>query len=306
MRVLPAPTGFYREPSRESLSDFQRFWRDFGIHPGAMAVRAFVDRKPAMGSPLEGGTAGAACVARALEADLREVLDTVADVGLEENGLRNFQSHLRSVAQGYGVEIEYDKGAPIVNWGIFPALEVKDWGGRSACHEMVHAVQCTIGGAMALGSYAALKSGASTLAEVREAVRNLTPAERKVAFERFVVPMETQAYAHFEQTAFEVAGMFGKKARDAAGYASRLEGVAQAFVQGYETATVPSIKAGLDARLYGTIGHVARTHGETAVLLGGAAVGYCAVTRTAMRSSPLLGAGALVPLGYLIYRTLAG
>lgn len=297
---------FYREPTRETLTDLQRFWRDFGVHPGAMASRAFVDRKPAMGSPLAGGLAGAACVARALEQDMHEVLDTVADVGLGEDGLRNFQSHLRSVAQGYGVEIEYGKGAPIVNWGVFPALEVKDWGGTSACHEMVHAVQCTIGGAMALGTYAALKSGASTLNEVREAVRGLSPAERKAAYERFVVPMETQAYAHFEQTAFEVAGMFGKKARDAAGYASRLEGVAKAFVKGYETATVPSSPAGMDARLYGTIGHVARTHGETAVLLGSVTVGYAALARSALRASPLLGAGALVPLGYLIYRTLAG
>lgn len=305
MRVTP-PIGFYREPTRESLTDLQRFWRDYGVHPGAMVTRALVDKKPVMGSTLAGGTAGAACVARALEADMHEVFETVKHEGLKDAGLRNFQSHLRSVAQGYGVEIAYGSGAPIVNWGVFPTLEVKDWGGKSACHEMVHAVQCAIGGAMALGSYAALKTGAQTLAEVREAVRGLTPAERKVAYERYVVPMETQAYAHFEQTAFEVAGMFGKKARDAEGYAARLEGVAQAFVKGYETATVPSFKAGVDSRVYGTIGHVARTHGETAVLLGGVTVGYGALARSAMRASPLLGAGALVPLGYLIYRTLAG
>ncbi len=296
-------TGFYREPQRESLTELQRFWRDFGVHPGAMAARAFVDRKPEGGSALAGGVAGAACVARQLETDLHEVFDTVRDVGLGEDGLRNFQKHLGQVAQSYGVEIDYGKGAPIVNWGVFPTLEVKDWGGTSAGHEMVHAVQCTIGGAMALGTYAALKTGAQTFAQVQESVRGLSAAERKEAYQRFVVPMETQAYAHFEETAFEVGGMFGKRQ---SGYADRLERVGRAFVRGYETATVPEISCGLDARVYGTIGHVARTHGETAVVLGGAAVAYGALARSALRASPLLGAGALVPLGYLIYRTLAG
>lgn len=299
----------------EALGALQRFWRDFGIDPLAMARRAWVDEKPADGTPIPGATPAPAPVLDALRGELHEVVSRLAardERGLSPEGLAAFKGDLRDTFARYGVTIDFRQGAPTVAWGAIPRLEVMDLGGTAAAHELVHVLQCAIGGAAALATAARDKiravRGREPLgeSEIVAAVATLSDTERKDAFARVVEPMETHAYALFEEGAFHATGMFGKKARDVAYYARGLRDNIDAYCDAYTLAAAPVMEEGRDAKIYGNIAHLARTHGETALVLGGTGVAYSQLASLALALNPVVGAAALLPLAYLSWRTLAG
>jgi hypothetical protein len=175
---------------------------------------------------------------------------------------------------------------------------------------MVHVLQCTLGGGAALGTRAAEQFVArmgrqpAHIDELKPFLASLTAADRQQAFADMVTPLEEQAYSRFEQSAFHVTGMFGRKSLDLPLYRERLGQTLEAFAQAYATATVPDLDTSLDARVYGGIGHLARTHGETALVLAGAGFAYSKVARALIGVHPLMVAPVAAPLGYLLYRSL--
>lgn len=285
-------------------------WRDFGLNPVAMLDRATLSPPPPPGSELQDAVPADPGTLEGLRTDLKQLLGDLKG-GFSEVKLRLFQARFARVAAGYGVEIAYHRGAPRTNWGGFPRLEIYDQGGPAALHEMTHALQCCVGAVAGLSTetidaMTATLGRKPTPSEVRQNMPNLSDKQRQSAFETIVQPMETQAYARFEEGAFYATGMLGKKARDLDFYAPRASQNVDAFIKAYEQGRVPILESGLDARVYGRIGHIARTHTETAVLLGLAGYGYHRLVNYAMGVHPLAGACALIPLGCLIYRVAQG
>lgn len=285
-------------------------WRDFGLNPVAMLDRATLSPPPAPGSELQGATPADPATLEDLRADLKQLLSGLQG-GFSDAKLRLFQARFARVAASYGVEVAYHRGAPRTNWGGFPRLEVYDQGGPAALHEMTHALQCCVGAVAGLSSQTidamtATLGRQPTPSEVRQNLPKLSDNQRQVAFQKVVQPMETQAYARFEEGAFFATGMLGKKARNLDFYAPRASQNVDAFINAYEQGRVPVLQSGLDARVYGRIGHIARTHTETAVLLGLAGYGYHRLVNYALGVHPLAGACALIPLGCLIYRVVRG
>ena len=252
---------------------------------------------------MPGARPASALVMTALREQLSEVVQGVSD-------LPALKLDLARVAGSFGVEIDYQVGTPTVNWSGPGRLQVRESGGPAAFHEMVHVLQCCIGGAAALGTQAAEHFARqcgrppANLEELKPFLASLTPQDRQEAFAAMVEPLEEQAYSRFEQSAFHVAGMFGRRSSDLDLYRERLGQTLEAFVQAYATATVPDLHTGIDAQVYGGIGHVARTHGETALLLAGAGYGYTKVARAVLGVHPLMVIPAAAPLGYLLYRAL--
>ncbi len=310
-RLAPRPH-FRPAPSLGAGETFQKVWRDFGINPLAMLRRATVEPPAAPGQALPEVVAGDRATLEDLRGELHGLLQELGQGQvLTETRLREFQSRFARVAESYGVDVSFQRGAPRVNWGKFPQLEVYDQGGPSALHEMVHAVQCTVGAVAGLSAQARSElvdrlGREPTPSEVRQQLASLNDNQRQQAFRQTVAPMENLAYARFEEGAFHASGMFGKKARDLGYYAARAGHNLDVFTTAYQEARAPALDSGLDARIYGRIGHVARTHGETALLLGAAGYGYHRLVGSAMAVHPLLGACALVPLGGLIYRVARG
>jgi hypothetical protein len=311
LRAAPAGATATAKP----LTGFQRFWRDFGVNPLAMLKRAFVDPPAAQGSALRGGVKAEGALMDNLRADLKTAVDRIpsdGQGGLTNAGLDQFKGQFKEIAARYGVNVVFKTGAPTVAWGDVPTLEVMGTGGLTDAHEMVHAVQTAIGGVAALSTAARDKVTREKGRpprdddEVRAAVATLTPAEREAAFAAIVQPMETQAYARFEETAFQATGMFGKRAKDVERYKAGLKDNVDAFCDAYLLAAVPRMETAGDARVYGTVGHLARTHGETAVILTGAGVAYKVVAAAALALNPVAGAVALAPLAYLLYRSVVG
>lgn len=285
-------------------------WRDFGIHPLAMVERATIAPPPAPGSPLVGGVPGDSLTLDDLRGELKGILADLKD-GFDDAKLRSFQRKFAGTAARYGVQVAYHSGAPRTVWGKFPSLEIYDQGGPSALHEMTHALQSCIGAVAGLSTEArerlvATNGRQPTPSELRQALVTLDDSARQAAFAKVVEPMETQAYARFEEGAFFATGMLGKKARDLDFFADRAGQNVDAFTHAYKHACVPSLDSGLDARIYGRIGHIARTHTETATLLGLAGYGYYRAATWALGVHPVAGALALVPLGCLIYRVVRG
>lgn len=281
-------------------------WRDFGIDPMAMLDRALLSPPPKAGTPLQNGVKADRATLEDLRAELKQLLNELQS-GFDDAKLRSFQSKFASTAASYGVQVEYRRGAPRTNWGTFPQLQVYDQGGPSALHEMTHALQSVIGAVAGLSVQAKDAIGRqATTAEIRQTLPTLSDTRRQLAFEQVVRPMETQAYARFEEGAFHATGMLGKKARDLDFFSERAAHNVDAFVDAYQDASVPRLETGMDARVYGRIGHIARTHTETAVLLGAAGFGYHHLVQHALGVHPVAGACALVPLGCLIYRVVRG
>lgn len=285
-------------------------WRDFGLNPVAMLERAFVSPPPAPGTPLQQGVPADSATLEELRQDLHTLLGELQH-DFSDAKLRSFQKKLAHAVAGYGVQVIYHRGAPRTNWGSFPQLEVYDQGGPSALHEMTHVLQSCIGAVAGLSTRAKTDLQATlgrqpTTAEIRQTLPSLSDKQRQLAFEEIVQPMETQAYARFEEGAFYATGMLGKKARNLDFFKERAGQNVDAFIHAYEHASVPSLDSGMDARVYGRIGHIARTHTETALLLGLAGYGYHRMVQYAMGVHPVAGACALVPLGCLTYRVLKG
>lgn len=280
-------------------------WRDYGVNPVAMTRRAFVTPPVAPGAPLSGGVKAP----EAIMTGLRGLLEKAVD---DSDGLATLEVNLKAVAESYGVRLNLETGAPLVNWdaGEPAVLDVRHTGGPSAMHEMVHVVQCIIGGAAALSRAASADFKARhgreprTLEELSPFLGKLDSQRKAEAMKAVVKPMESQAYARFEETAFHTAGFFGRKSKDLHAYKDRLKGVIGAFVTAYSNAAGPDLSTARDAKVYGAVGHIARTHGETALLLGGAMAGYYGLTRLAMRVHPALSIPLAAPLGYLLYRSL--
>lgn len=281
----------------------ERLWRDFGIHPVAMARRLTVDRPAPGGSPIPQARPAHPLVMAHLKTRLTSVVE-----GLD--GLASFKTGLDGVARDFGLTIDFEAGTPTVVWSADGRLEIRESGGPSAFHELVHGLQCVLGGAAALGTIAADHfrqahgREPANLAELKPFLAGLTDQDRKLAFDQMVRPMETTAYSRFEQSAFHTTGLFGRKSRDLDLYRQRLGQTLEAFSQAYATASVPRLETATDAAIYGGIGHVARTHGETALLLGAAGFGYYHLARTAVGVHPLLAVPVVAPLGYLLYRAL--
>lgn len=292
-------------PSTPKENMAAEFWRDYGINPAAMARRAFLEKPLPMGAPLPQGV-------KAPKLWVDVVRSQVGKAIQSSDGLESLQANLKAVAESSGLKLELGGGAPTVNWDLKKAavLDVKHGGGAGALHEMVHVVQCVIGGSAALGQAAAEKfqtlhgRPAQGAEEIRSCLARLSEVEKASAMKRVVKPMEEQAYSRFEETAFHTAGMSGKKSKDYAGYKQRLEQVAEAFAKGYERAEVPELATRADSKVYGGVAHLGRTHGETALLLAGAGAAYYGLTRMAMRIHPALGIPLACPLGYLLYRSM--
>ena len=314
--LAPAPAGASASASDgEKLSAFSRFWRDFGIDPTAMAKRAFVDKKPEDGDPIPNGIPADPLVMERVRQELHQSVESLRvnhPDGLSREALQSFKADLKKTFEKYGVDINFRQGAPTVAWGDLPRLEVMDHGGTAAAHELVHAVQCAIGGAAALSTAASAKirreKKRSPLGEteILATIQSLSAEERKIAFERIVKPMESHAYAMFEEGAFHATGMYGKKAKDVEYYARGLRDNIDAYCGAYKHAVAPVMDEGGDAKFYGSIGHLARTHGETALLIGGTGVAYTQLATLALAINPVLGAAALMPLAYISWRTMAG
>jgi hypothetical protein len=240
---------------------------------------------------------------------LRSLLHSAVD---GSDGLLTLQANLKDVATAVGVRMNLEVGTPLVNWDADKpaALDVRHTGGPSALHEMVHVVQCLVGGAAALGlaaneDFKTLHGrDAKTLGELAPFIDRLDDQRKAEAMKRVVAPMESQAYSRYEETAFHTAGMFGKKSKDYEAYKTRLKEVVDAFTRAYGEAAAPDLQTAVDAKVYGGVGHIARTHGEAALLLGGAFAAYYGLTKTAMRVHPALAVPLSAPLAYLLYRSL--
>ena len=277
--------------------------RDYGINPCNMLRRAFADKPQADGTPLAGGTKGNPVVAEQLQQDFEVVSESTENID-------TFAVTLGEVAGNYGIEMNTHTGVPLVNWDSAEPgrLDVSYSSGPSAYHEMSHACQTVIGGATALGSYAAKKSAdaqgreAKNTDELKPFLEDLTPKEKETALATYVKPMESLAYAKFEETAFFATGMMGKLSEDQVQYKAKLEDVSSSFIDAYKDAKVPDMETNRESRVYGGIGHIARTNGETAALLGGAGVAYHFLAKQAMRIPPLMAIPAAAPLAYLLYR----
>lgn len=286
-------------------STLGKVWRDYGINPWAMMKRTFIEKAPNGGESIQGGRKADPMVARAVQSQLSRALSTADE-------LESFQLTLKETAARFGVDVHLGRGAPLVNWDTKKPgrLDVYHLGGSSAFHEMVHVVQCVVGGACALGTAAAENfrqaqgREPATLVELEPFIQSLTAEEKAAAMNSMVAPMEKQAYACYEQSAFEVTGLFGKRSSDRQAYRKGLTGVLDKFVEGYREATVPRLDTSLEAEFYGEFGHVARTHGETAVLLGGAAFAYHQLSKAALRVHPLMAIPVATPLVYVLYRAL--
>ena len=286
-------------------STLEKVWRDFGINPLAMVKRTFVDRAPNGGEAIRDGKRAHPVVVGAIRRQLEGVL-----AGADE--LAPFQESLQRTATQFGVTLNFERGAPLVNWDKNQPgrLDVYHLGGSSAYHEMVHVVQCLVGGACALGTAAAEKftqaqgRPPTSLAEIQPYLHSLTSKERATAMNQMVAPMEEQAYACYEQSAFEVTGLFGKRSKDRVAYREGMQTVLHRFADGYLKARVPELDTSLEAEFYGEFGHVARTHGETALLLGGAGFAYHQLSKTAMKVHPLMAIPVATPLVYVLYRAL--
>jgi hypothetical protein len=293
------------QPAESLGNQLRELWRDFGIHPKAMLRRATVDKALPMGAPLPQGVKAPESLLRALQERLHLAIDSSDD-------LSSLQNNLTKVAAALGVGLQVQSGVPTVNWdSTRPAvLDVRHSGGPAALHEMVHVVQCLIGAGAALGQAAAEKhlaemgQEADSPEQLQPYLRRLSDGEKAQAMERLVKPMESMAYGRFEQAAFHAAGMSGRKSQDFPAYQQRLKEVVNAFAEAYGEAAVPRLQTAADARLYGGIAHLARTHGETGLLLVGAGAAYYGLARTAMRLHPALGIPLAAPLGYVLYRAL--
>ena len=314
--LAPAPEGSSATATADGkISGFSRFWRDFGINPTAMAKRAFVDKKPEDGDPIPNGIPADPLIMERVRQELHQSVEALRanhPNGLSAKALESFKGDLKETFEKYGVDINFRKGAPTVAWGDLPRLEVMDHGGTAAAHELVHAVQCAIGGAAALSTAASAKIRREKKraplgeSEIVATIQTLTAEERKLAFEHIVKPMESHAYAMFEEGAFHATGMYGKKAKDVEYYARGLRDNIDAYCGAYKHAVAPVMEEGGDAKFYGSIGHLARTHGETALLIGGTGVVYTQLATMALALNPVLGAAALMPLAYISWRTMAG
>ncbi len=286
-------------------SSLEKFWRDFGINPSAMTRRTFIERAPNGGEPIRNGRQAHPLVAEAVRRQLGQAI-----AGADE--LEPFQDALKRTAAEFGIILNLERGAPLVNWDKHQPgqLDVYHLGGSSAYHEMVHVVQCLVGGACALGTAAAEQFSQTqgrqpaSLSELKPYIQALTDEQRAAAMNAMVAPMEEQAYACYEQSAFEVTGLFGKRSKDRAGYREGLSQVLDSFTDGYLRARVPKLDTSLEAEFYGEFGHVARTHGETALLLGGAGFAYHQLSKAAMRVHPLMAIPVATPLVYVLYRAL--
>ena len=296
------------------------WWRDFGVNPIAMLRRAVVEGLPRGGAAIVGGVRADGLALEALRGELHAAVEALAvesGATLDDRALGAFQARVGAIAERYGIPINYRRGTPTVAWDHARALDVIDSGGGPAAHEMVHALQYLIGGVAALASAAAAKlhsetglggspSGPSpaSAAEIRGRIATLTPAEREAAFALIVEPMERQAYATLETGAFHATGLMGHRAKEASRYARRLDENIDAFADAYQAAAVPRLHTGPEAQVYGGIGHLARTHGETTLLCFGATAGYAQLVALACTIHPVAVAAALLPAGYLIYRAV--
>jgi hypothetical protein len=311
-RLAPAPAGSKAAPAPK-LGFAARFWRDFGVNPVAMARRAFVDRIPTGGTKIEGGKRAEALGIDAFRADLRTAIEGLkADdgKGLSDEALKAFEKKVSELAGRYGVDVQFKTGAPTTSWGDFPTVEVERSGGGA--HELVHAVQLAIGGVAALSTAAAEKIArergrpTESTADILATIPKLTDAERKKAFDEVVKPMEEHAYALFEHGAFGAVGFGGSRVRDLEKFRAALLANVDGFCDAYALAAAPELDLGAGAKGYAMLGHVARTHGETAVLglLGAGA--YYGVAAAAMAVNPLFAVAAVAPLLYPLWKFIRG
>lgn len=291
--------------AHEPGGSLAEFWRDYGINPQAMADRAFFSRPLPMNAHLNGGRLANPLVTGAVKDRLSGLFD-------KQSSLEELEKDLAAFAQDYGLKLNREKGVPQVNWDLDrpTELDFRHTGGPSAYHELVHVCQCLIGGAAALGTVAALKylqaegKSADSVEDLQPYLKSLSAEEKAQAMKDYVRPMEAQAYSRYEESAFEAAGFMGKKSKNNARYREKMKEVVAAFSKAYERASAPAVNTHLDAKIYGEIGHIARTNGETGLLLAGAGLAYHQLTRTAMAVNPLLGIPAAAPLGYLLVRSL--
>lgn len=313
-RLKPAPADAAIAPA-EPLGRFARLWRDFGVHPVDMFRRVAFEKKPQGGEVIAGGIVAEGRLLSELQSDLRSaVLDLKQNHGdgLTPAALDGFEARLTEIAASYGVNLTFKKGAPTVAWGDLPAVEVMHAGGDAAWHEAVHAIQFMIGGVAALSSAATAKIVEETgepptsRAQIRVAIDALSPQQRRAAFAAIVEPMDEQGYALLEEGAFHATGFMSKRARNVALYADRVVDNIDAYVTAYQTATLPQLGAAVDAKVYGGLGHVARTHGETTAIFFTGAAAYAQLIAVAASFDPVAGAVAALPAGYLLYRSVTG
>lgn len=270
-----------------------------------MLDRAFFSPPPDYGSPLLGARATDAQVTE----QVRSRLSTLFDV---ERSLEVLESELAAFALDYGLKLNREKGVPQVNWDSTEvgALDFRHTGGPSAYHELVHVCQCLIGGAAAFGTEASrkylLQKGrpAESFEELKPFIDSLTLEEKQTAFDTIVKPMESQAYSRYEESAFHATGFMGKRSKDRSTYRQRMKSVVSSFAEAYKNGSVPKLESNAESRVYGSIGHVARTNGETALLLGGAGLAYYSLAKRAVAIHPAMALPVAAPLGYLLYRSI--
>jgi hypothetical protein len=289
----------------KTQSKKSKFWRDYGVNPIAMFDRAFVNRPPKDGTPLNNGLSANRLVTTNLRTEFHRLLNAHPQQEQLQNGIVD-------IAERFGVKVNLEKGVPLVNWDEDEpgTLDVRHSGGTSANHELVHAIQCTIGGAAAMGTLASQDFESETgrppqnVEELQSYIQSLTGDERAQAMQMIVTPMEEQAYHTFEEAAFHATGMMGKRSKNQEYYLQRLGQVVDSYTEAYQDAAVPRLETSIGPRIYGHVGHIARTNGETALMLGGVAVGYSALARQAMKLHPLMAIPVATPLVYGLYRAL--
>jgi hypothetical protein len=308
-----AEARFASDAPPTELGGFQRFWRDFGVHPQAMIERVLIKPPPAPGAPLEGGRPADAAVLDQFRGELRAVLEKVeadSGQGLSKYGMIVLEQEVADVAAKYGVPITFAEGAPTTSWGEFPTIEVERE--KRHAHELVHAIQFAIGAVATLSTAAGDRIAATEgrvtddPAELRAAMEQLTPQEKNLAYQTIVQPMDDQASAHLERGAFEAVGAGGSKVPDAEAYKQALLMNVDAYVDAYKLASAPDMDVAFSSKAYGMIGHVARTHGENFAVLfptvGAAAAGVAAATAV----NPALGLAAAAPLAYGAFKAITG
>ena len=290
--------------SSEDRFDSSELVRDFGINPKAMFKRAFLERPPEEGSSIENGKPATPFIADNLKSRFQSLIST-------QPTQQKLQSGINSIAESYGVYLNFEKGLPMVNWDQNkPAhLDIRHSGGPSANHEMVHAVQCVIGASCALGTKANEKfrsaqgRDASSLQELQPYLQSLSDEEKSQAMTAMVTPMEEQAYSKFEKAAFHATGMMGKASKNKPHFHERLSEVVDSYSKAYKFAKVPELATTIGPDIYGGIGHIARTNGETALVVGGVGLAYYSLAKQALKLHPFMAIPVVSPLAYLLYRS---
>jgi hypothetical protein len=229
--------------AREGAQIAARFGVEEAAGAGAKAIRGML---PA--------TQEAAGLVRSELMDVVGKLPRAGKWGAAE--LAAFQKNLAEVGEKYGVKVVFKAGPPQV---LTKAGEITVTGAQAAgWHETLHIMQTVQTQATAMASMAE---------RLGKPVARLTAKEAEAAYTATTRTLETQAYKHFEEHAFQAVGTWGTKLDPARYLKAATEGL-QGFEKALVTGTAPELNPNLGARMYGNMTKLGESQGEIFMNMG--------------------------------------